>query len=110
MQCRSHAGQLGRLYKDFLNENCEVLLILGAPIEKAKQYAKALHLPFPVLADPERSVYQRYGLDKALLVIQRTASVVVDRNGTIQYLKQVTNPMTWLAESQGLIQVVRKLR
>jgi peroxiredoxin len=110
MQCRSHAGQLSRLYKDFLNENCEVLLILGAPIERAKQYANALHLPFPVLADPERSVYQRYGLGKALLVIQRTASVVVDRSGTIQYLKEVTNPIPWLEESRKLIQVVRNIR
>jgi peroxiredoxin len=100
---------LGRLYKDFLDANCEVLLILGDPLDKAKRYAEILHLPFPVLADAERSVYQQYGLDKAFLFVQRTASVVVDRKGTIQYLKQATNPMTWLAESQELIQVVRNL-
>jgi len=86
-----------------------VLLILGDPVDKAKRYAEVLHLPFPVLADPERSVYHSYGLDKAFLFVQRTASVVVDRNGTIQYLKQAVNPMTWLAESQELLQVVQNL-
>jgi peroxiredoxin len=100
---------LGRLYKDFLDADCEVLLILGDPIDKAKRYAETLHLPFPVLADPERNVYHLYGLDKAFLFVQRTASVVVDRNGTIQYLKVVVNPMTWLAESQELLQVVQNL-
>jgi peroxiredoxin len=100
---------LGRLYKDFLDADCEVLLILGDPIDKAKRYAETLHLPFNVLADPERNVYHLYGLDKAFLFVQRTASVVVDRNGTIQYLKVVVNPMTWLAESQELLQVVQNL-
>jgi peroxiredoxin len=100
---------LGRLYKNFLDENCEVLLILGDPIDKARRYAETLHLPFPVLADPERRIYHQYGLDKAFLFIQSTASVVVDRKGTIQYLKQAVNPMTWLAESQELLQVVQNL-
>jgi peroxiredoxin len=101
---------LGRLYKDFLKENCEVLLILGNSIDKAKRYAEVLHLPFPVLADPERKIYHLYGLDKAFLFIQRTASVVVDGTGTIQYLKQAVNPMTWLAESQELLLVVQSLK
>jgi peroxiredoxin len=100
---------LGRLYQDLQNCDCEVLLILGEPLDKAKRYAQVLHLPFPVLADPERNVYQRYGLDKAYLFVQRTASVVVDRNGKIQYLKLAVNPMTWLAESQELLKVVQHL-
>jgi peroxiredoxin len=101
---------LGRLYKDFLNENCDVLLILGEAVDKAKRYAEVLHLPFPVLADPERKVYHLYGLDKAFLFVQRTASVVVDPTGIIQYLKQTVNPMTWLAESKELLQVVQNLK
>ena len=86
-----------------------MLLILGAPINEAIRYAESLHLPFPVLSDPERNVYHNYGLDKAFLFIQRTASVVVDRKGTIQYLKLTVNPMTWLQESRELLQVVQNL-
>ena len=90
MQCRSHSAQLGRLYKEFKAANCEILLILGNPLEKAKRYADSLHLPFPVLADPERSIYRMYGLEKAMIFIQRTASVVIDRNGVIRYMKSAT--------------------
>jgi peroxiredoxin len=109
MQCRFHAAQLGRLYKGFQVEKCEILLILGGPVEKARRYSESLHLPFPVLADPERRVYHQYGLEKAMLVIQRTASVVIDRSGMIRYLKSATNPMIWLQESQELLDVVKSM-
>jgi peroxiredoxin len=109
MQCRSHAAQLGRLYSDFKAANCEILLILGEPVEKAKRYAESLHLPFPVLADPERKVYHQYGLEKALLFIQRTASIVIDQRGTIQYIKSTTSPMVWLDESRELFQFVKSI-
>ena len=101
---------MGRLYANFQVNNCEVLVILGETVDKAQRYAETLHLPFAVLADPERSVYHRYGLDKVYLLIQRTASVVVDREGRIRYLKKVTNPMTWLEESRDLQRVVHDLK
>jgi peroxiredoxin len=100
---------LGRLYSEFQAENCEVILILGAPVDKAKRYAEILHLPFAVLADPERSVYHQYGLDRAILGIQRTASLVIDRAGIIRYLKSATNPMTWLQESQELLSFAKSM-
>ena len=109
MQCRYHAAQLGRLYKDFQAENCEILLILGEPVEKARRYSESLHLPFPVMADPERGVYHQYGLEKAMLVIQRTASVVIDRSGMIRYMKSTANPMIWLQESQELLSFVKSM-
>jgi peroxiredoxin len=108
-QCRSHASQLGRLYKDFQAEDCEILLILGEPVEKARRYSEILHLPFPVLADPDRSVYRQYGLDKFFQLVQRTASVVIDRRGMIRYLKIALNPLTWLQESQELLSFVKSM-
>lgn len=109
MQCRSHAGQLGRSYPEFQAEGCEVLLILGDTLEKARRYVEQMHLPFPVLADPERSVYHQYGLDKVLLFLQRTASLVVDRQGAIRYLKTAANPMPWLQERQELLVFVKNM-
>jgi peroxiredoxin len=82
---------------------------LGDSLEKARRYVDSLHLPFPVLADPERNVYHQYGLEKAMIVIQRTASVVVDRDGVIRYLKTATNPMLWLQESQELLSFVKSM-
>ena len=109
MQCRSHSAQLGRSFKEFQDANCEVLLILGESLEKAKRYVDSLHLPFPVLVDPERSVYHQYGLEKAMIFIQRTASVVIDRNGVIRYVKTATNPMVWLQESQELLRFIKSM-
>jgi len=109
MQCRSHVAQLGRLYPELQAAGAAVLVILGDSVERAKRYGAALHTPFPILADPSQTVYHRFGLDKALLVIQRTASVVVDRSGRIRYLKRATNPTTWLQESRELLQVVQAL-
>lgn len=99
---------MGRLYPDLQAAGAEVLVILGEPGERAQRYAEALHVPFPVLADPTLEVYHRYGLERAYLVMQRTASVVVDRGGIIRYIKRATNPMTWLQESRELLQVVQQ--
>ena len=108
MQCRSHAAQLGRLYNEFKAANCEILLILGEPVDKAKRYAESLHLPFPVLSDPERKIYHQYGLGKSFF-LQRTSSVVIDRSGSIRYIKNTTNPMVWLQESQEVVKFVKTL-
>jgi peroxiredoxin len=110
MQCRAHVAQLGRLYPDLQAADTEVLVILGASPEQAMRYGASLNAPFPILADPQQAVYHRFGLEKAYLVIQRTASVVVDRDGRIQYLKRATNPGTWLQESRELLQVVQRLK
>lgn len=109
MQCRYHVSQLGRLAPEFSAMDCEILVVLGDTLEKAQRYSQSLHLPFPVLSDPTRNVYLLFGLDKAFLLVQRTASVVIDRQGIIQYLKRANNPMTWLEENKELLQVVQNL-
>jgi len=106
MQCRAHVAQLGRMYSDFKNAGADILVILGDTRERAIKYAEGLKVPFPVLADPDRVVYQAFGLDKVAFVIQRTASVVLDREGVIRFLKRAANPMTWLQESRELLEFV----
>lgn len=86
-----------------------MLFILGDSVQRAQRYADSLHLTFPVLSDPQRLVFQRYGLNKALHIIQRTASIIIDENGVIRYIHAATNPMTWLAEHRVLIQKIREI-
>lgn len=109
MQCRSLVAQLGRREKDFQAMNTQVVVILGDRIEQAQKYAADLHLPFPVLADPEREVYHRYDLQKSLFLIQRTAAILIDREGVIQFVKAVTNPLTWLVEYEELAQEAQRV-
>lgn len=110
MQCRAHVAQLGRLYPEFQSKGVEVLVILGDTITRAISYAEVLHLPFPILADRDRYVYHQYGLGRALGFVQRTASILVDRNGIIRYLRSAINPYTWLEESRELLQEVHGLK
>ena len=100
---------MGRLNSNFQAANCEILLILGEPVGKARRYSEILHLPFPVLADPERGIYHLYGLERAIFSIQRTATVVIDRRGIIRYLKRVTDANTWLVESRELLHFIGSL-
>jgi peroxiredoxin len=109
MQCRTHVAQLGRLYPEFRAAGAEVLVILGDTLDRAARYGTSLHLPFPVLADPAHEVYHRFDLERVYLLVQRTASAVVDRNGKIAYLKRAANPQAWLKESQELLQVIQGL-
>ena len=105
MQCRSHVAQLGRVNDEFVKAGAQILVILGDSLERARKYAVTLKSPFPVLSDPERAVYHRFELQR-FIGIQRTASIIVDQNGFIRYIKRTVNPTTWLQESKELLQAV----
>ena len=109
MQCRAHVAQLGRLHPQLRVASCEVLVLLGGSLQQARKYAQHLQLPFPVLADPGRDVYDLYGLARNYVFIQRTASLIVDREGVVRYLRLATNPQTWLKESGELLKAVQAL-
>lgn len=108
-QCRTHVGHLGNLYDQLKEENTEVIVILGEGMEKAREYAESIHLPFPILCDPDREVYHLYELEKYFLLFQRTASLVVDKHGIVRYLKRTTVPNVWLQESRELLGFVFSL-
>ena len=91
MTCRGHAAQLGRIDQDLKSHDTDVLVIGGGSVEAATRLGRALKLPFPVLADPDRAVYGSFRLDKKLF-IQRSATVLIDKNGTIRYILRATNP------------------
>ncbi len=109
LQCRYHAGQLGQLYHEFQATNCEIVLILGEDLDKAKRYVDSLHLPYPVLSDPDRKIYHQYGLQKAMIFLQRTASIVIDTDGKIRYIRTTSSPMVWLQESKELLSAVQSI-
>lgn len=102
-------AQLGRLYSEFQAADTEVLVILGESLEMARSYAGLLHLPFPVLSDPERTIYHQFGLEKGIFGLQRTASILIDAEGIIRYIRRTTDPNPWLKESQVLLQKAQEL-
>lgn len=109
MQCRAHVAQLGRLSEQFSQAGTQVLVILGNSLERAKEYARQTKAPFPILSDPQREVYHRYELKMQFVLIQRTASLVIDRNGIVRYIKRTVNPMEWLQENRELAAFVQSM-
>ncbi len=108
-QCHTHVTQLGKMYQQFRSAGAEIIVILGENVEKAKEYADGINLPFPILSDPNRDVYHLYELEKYFLLFQRTASLVVDKGGIVRYLKRTTVPNVWLQESRELYGFVDSL-
>ena len=108
-QCRTHVTQLGRMYDQFREAGAEIIVILGEDVEKSREYADGIGLPFPILSDPDRAIYHLYELEKYFLLFQRTASLVVDKDGLVRYLKRTTVPNVWLQESRELFGFVDSL-
>ena len=94
-----HVARLRQLYDRLHAANMAVLVIGGGIHEDAIRLQQHLQLPFPVLADPERAVFVRYGLDKVLNVIQRSGTVLVNAQGVICHLHRVTLPSEALDEA-----------
>lgn len=109
MQCRSHVSQLGRLYEQFKASGADVVVIIGSDVAKAADYARITNAPFPILADENREVYAAYELEKYFSLFQRTASIVIDKQGIVRYLKRTTVPNVWLQESRELFGFVDSL-
>lgn len=109
MQCRAYVTQLGRLYEQFRKSGTDVIVILGDSLERAGSYASQTKVPFPVLADPQREVYHQYELEMQFIFFQRTASLVIDRQGIVRYIKRTVNAMEWLQESRELLQFVESM-
>lgn len=97
------------MYDQFREANTEIIVILGEDVNKSKEYAESIKLPFPILADPDRAIYNLYELEKYFLLFQRTASLVVDKDGLVRYLKRTTVPNVWLQESRELYGFVLSL-
>lgn len=59
--CRKQVQAIAERYDDFEARNAEVLSILPESKDHAAEWAETYDLPFPVLADEDTSVSDRYG-------------------------------------------------
>src|SRR5688572_32916953 len=100
MQCRLHVAELRRIYEQLLQTRGIAALVIGGGSREGAAHLKTLYkLPFPVLADKDRSVYALYGLDKLLFVVQRSASFLIDTQGVVRYVRRASNPSASLNQA-----------
>src|SRR6266567_3981379 len=93
--CQKHVAQLKQLYSALQSQHTAVLVIGGGSRAEAEQLASRLQVPFPVLADADREVYHRYGLEK-VMSLQRSGIIVIDKGGRVSYSHSTTLPIAGL--------------
>lgn len=98
------------MYEQLRAHETEVLILGGGSRKGAERLSARLKLPFPVLVDPdpERTVYHHYGLDKILIALQRSGTFLIDKQGIVRYIHQVSNPQASV-EKDELMREVEKL-
>ncbi len=92
MVCRNHVKELARLYPELQAQGVEVIVIGGGEQKVAERLVETFKLPFAVAGDKDRAVYHRYGLEKAMGVLQRSGSILLDRQGVVRYMQRATLP------------------
>jgi len=91
---------LGRQYDTLKRRGVEVLAIGGSDVAAARRVQEAFRSPFPILADPDRTVYARYGFGRFALVIQRSGTVLIGRDGRLRMVHRTAQPQKSLAQRQ----------
>jgi peroxiredoxin len=107
MQCRQNVAQLRRVYDYLQTRDISVLVIGGGNRDDAARLKLIYQLPFLVLADKDRSVYSLYGLERAILVWQRSASFLVDKQGIVRYVRRAMSPSASLDHAELMREVDR---
>lgn len=103
--CQRHAASLGRLYPRLKAANVEVLVIGGGNVKAAQTLERRFQLPFPVAADPERSTYKLYSLDRSLGFWQWSRTFLIDEHGRLRYTRSSQRPNASLDEMELLREV-----
>jgi peroxiredoxin Q/BCP len=73
-------------YEEFEQRGAEVLAIAPDTTESARAYFQTHDIPFPCLADEDRTVFRQYDVKSALISLgQRPGLFVVDAEGVVRY-------------------------
>jgi len=95
--------------KELDSLDATALIIGGGPELSARLATRWLNTPYPVLHDPERAVYRAYGFDRALGVVQRSGTVVIDSSGVVRLAHGGANPMDALRREE-VLRVLKQFR
>lgn len=80
--CQGHVRTLSHLAEQY--PHVQFLVIGGGELEEARHLATRFKLSFPVVADARREAYAAYDLGRALGLMQRSGTAVIDRDGMLR--------------------------
>ncbi len=70
-KCRDQTKEVAKRYDDFAERDAEVVVVLPEPRSKAESWAKKMDLPFPLLADEDAKMGEKYGQEVRFGVLGR---------------------------------------
>ena len=105
--CTKQACAFGELYPQFREKGAVILGVSKDTVASHKKFEEKYGLPFPLLADPEKTVIQAYDVwqekknyGKATMGVVRT-TYLIDENGVIEKafdkVRAAENPAQMLA-------------
>lgn len=65
--CRMEIGELRKRYSEFRERGAEVAVILETESERLQQYASVKELPFRLIPDPAKELFDLYGVRRGQL-------------------------------------------
>lgn len=63
--CNLRLHDLAKRASAYREQGLEIIAVFQSPAGKIQQYAGRQHAPFPIIADPERRLYRRYGVESS---------------------------------------------
>jgi peroxiredoxin Q/BCP len=71
---------------EFEDRGARVLALAPDSLENSRRYFENNEIPFPCLADPDRTVFRQYDVKSALVSLgQRPGLFIIDREGIVRY-------------------------
>jgi peroxiredoxin Q/BCP len=72
--------------EEFEQRGAKVLAIAPDTLEHSRSYFEKNEIPFPALADPERTVFRQYDVRSTVISLgQRPGMFIIDGEGIVRY-------------------------
>ncbi len=104
--CTKEACSLRDGHGAILATGSVVLGVSGDDVKSKKAFAEKYHLPFSILADPDKKILEAYGVKMAIIGVARRVTFIIDKAGVIRHI--VTDVNTAGADKQ-VLELLKKL-
>lgn len=84
--CTAEACSLRDGHQAILAKGARILGVSADDAASHGAFARKYHLPFPLLADPDRRIIEAYGVRMAVVGLARRVTFVIDRQGVVRHV------------------------
>jgi len=84
--CTAEACSLRDAHGDILATGAVVLGVSADDVKSHEAFADKYHLPFSILADPDKKIIEAYGVKMPVLPMAKRWTFIIDRQGVIQHI------------------------